>query len=275
MPEINNPVTDLNQLDKKDHDQLGGLQDFDHDYVGVWIGDSGNKPSSATTDALAYEQDTDSLYRWGGSSWSKISDGSDLEDAIQSAQALTDLEDTPGSLSGDGEKVLRVNSAEDGYEHATAGMWTLNEKITRSNSSTDVSFTSLSTHDKWRLVFRFVNDTSNRLNVLLELNGVTSGTNYEPTQISPSNNINNVSNRNSFIVGLSDGNDRQKVASYIIDGKHNGGYKSIAMDYYATEADEETTLYGHLSNDSNDLSSMTVTLDQNVTGTFKLYHKDF
>ncbi len=160
------------------------------------------------------------------------------------------------------------------------GEWTYLSKVSYAAASGAQSFTSLATHDSWKLVFRLHNTTSTVLTTSFTLNNI-AGTNYAYyTQSSGSGGLASQTGKANFL--LFDASSTSYAvnleAEAIITGKHFQGLKTAAVSYVGNGVQNTantTFMYtGGLSGDSNDVSRIDVSVVGVATGTVELWYKD-
>lgn len=151
--------------------------------------------------------------------------------------------------------------------------WNYLSKMSWTASSTPQIINNLSC-DYIKLVFNIHNSASSVLKVTANLNGVTSG--YDYTYFN-GNSLGQSTNQASLLVcdgtigGSAGGNI---VGEIIVNGKHSGGIKSVASMVSANNGTSIILANASLNGDLNDLSSVTISPANAITGQVEVWVKN-
>lgn len=160
-----------------------------------------------------------------------------------------------------------------------AGEWSYLSKVTYTAESGAKTFSSLSVHDNYKLIFRLYNTSSTDLTTRITLNNITSASYvYSYIDLGSGGWANSGSQMASIIYQ----NTTSARAGYlntecILEGTHKQGYKG----FYSTggtpgnaTGSDRFLAFGGLASDSNDLSRIDVTVTGVCSGTVELWYKD-
>lgn len=155
--------------------------------------------------------------------------------------------------------------------------WTYLSKVTYAAASGAQSFTSLATHDNYKLVFNIKNASATDLTTYMTLNGVTAS-NYS-YQYKTNITTGGIETTTHWKVIEAGGAFTGWVFGQVFfSGKHSQGFKPIYSDMVSdgafTRSDSKYSISGALASDSNDVSSVGITITGVVSGTVELWYKD-
>lgn len=162
---------------------------------------------------------------------------------------------------------------------AGGGEWTYLSKVTYAGTNGAQSFTSLSVHDSWKLVYRLYNTTTTDLSQQLTLNNVTAS-NYNTYYISTGSGGWAAFSGQAYFRPYGQGITLalNLEIEIVISGKHRQGVKSIAVSYISdgntARSDTQYGQTGVLTSDSNDLTRIDINTIGVCTGTVELWYKD-
>lgn len=199
-----------------------------------------------------------------------VGDGSNM---VLSTPTFPNAAGTSGNvITSDGTNF--VSSAPAGSSE-----WTYLSKVTYAAASGAQSFTSLSVHDSWKLVYRLYNTTTTDLSQQLTLNNVTAS-NYNTFYISTGSGGWVAFSGQAYFRPYGQGITLalNLEIEIVISGKHRQGVKSIAVSYISdgntARSDTQYGQTGALTSDSNDLTRIDINTTGVCTGTVELWYKD-
>lgn len=154
------------------------------------------------------------------------------------------------------------------------GEWTYVSKVTYSNETGTKTFSSLSGHAFYKLVFNLGNTTANALTVSFTINNITAASTYNYFSIT--NTTLNQTSTTNFYLTQNSSEQATLIGSAIIQAVHNNGTKSIIPSVTAgnTVSDTVAILSGQMTGNSADVSSIEIISANAVTGTVELWTKD-
>lgn len=165
------------------------------------------------------------------------------------------------------------------FSTPAGGEWTYVSKVTYTAESGAKTFSSLSVHDEYKLVFRLYNTSSTAMDMHITMNNVTAS-NYNCFFISSgSGGWSAFSGQAYFrLLGYGITLAIDMKAEVILSGKHRQGVKGIAVSYItdgnAARSDTSYGQTGTLLSDSNDLTRIDTALTGVGSGTVELWYRD-
>ena len=140
-----------------------------------------------------------------------------------------------------------------------SGEWTYVSKVTYSNETGTKTFSSLSGHAFYKLVFNLGNTTSNALTVSFTINNITAANTYSYFSIT-NTTINQTTSGTNFFLTQNSSEQATLIGSVIIQAVHNNGTKSIIPSVTAGNIVSDTLaiLSGQMSGNSADVSSIEI-----------------
>lgn len=234
-------------------------------------GFAGTVASPTTTPAITIETDQTGVLTGNGSALVAIPNPS-----VDTLFGWDDTDDSNSYIN------IGTNLS---YDHSThtlnatgggGGEWTYLEKVTFTNSSTEQDFSALSVHDQWMLIFNLTcTNTGSPLEIDTRMNSISSA-DYSYIKADGGGSL---SGQTKFVMvtqGAPGTGDDNFLASYVLQGKHFSGIKTIASMNAASGQLNDDILgsRGFLLGDANDLSEISIIPTVAINGTVELWFKD-
>jgi hypothetical protein len=186
--------------------------------------------------------------------------------------------DTDAALAADSDAKVASQKATKAYVTNQVGAvvtklggWTYDGE-TNFTGETAKTHTLATTYDLVRIEFSFTTDSTTSSMVLV-LNGIT-GNVYDKTVMTSSGIGSTTGSANWAVIDSITGT-QQVIGTYWISGKHSNGNKCIHGNCVSGNSLTITTLIKGIMSNSADLSTMTITFSNAVTGTVKVYGLTF
>ena len=189
--------------------------------------------------------------------------------------ATTEVSVSAATAPSNGQVLTATSSTTATWQTPAAGggEWTYLSKLTFTASATQQDFTSLASHDYYRLVVNVYNaNASDRIGVKVRLNNISSSDyNYYTIVNGPANNQTEIRLYNP-------GGDALDtfIGDYVFGGKAktSGFIKTMFGDGAGTLASAMTAVSGRLTGNNADISSIQIIPVNAFTGTIELWYKD-
>jgi hypothetical protein len=211
----------------------------------------------------------------------KLSVGASSQFQVDSIGNIKKINNVPTSFpttqGSNGQTLVNNGSGSLTWNTPNSSEWTYLSKITFSNSSLQQDFTSLLTHDKWKLVFTIHNNgssNSDRIIVGAGINGITSAYQYA---FHNNGNIAYYAGVPNWTIYNSAADDFDSfMGETIIAGKPST--TQFLKSFYSTGAggliSGNIAMNGRLSGDAANVSSINIIPTNPITGTVELWFKD-
>jgi len=203
----------------------------------------------------------------------EINTGTD-DAKFATAKALKDSHNVPSVAPSTSGNILTSDGTDwISSEPAGGGMWTYVSKLSWANANTTQSFSSLSAHDHWLLVFNVHNNATNaRLGIQMTLNSISTNT-YNIRKID-SSAVTTLASQPQWTI-ISPNNDGYNIAcgQLIITGKHSNGVKMFSSTLYDA-LNFPDSISGSLTGDNADVSAIAIIPNAAITGQVELWYKD-